>query len=295
MYSPTSGSADLWIRHKRDFVATTWQKVWTSVNDGAGSGLDADTVDGLHPTNAVGANTIVTRQENGYTFLNYINSNTGDSENPTIGQVITIANNNDGYYRKSSLSHFASSLGPNSIEWSGVQYFRSNKNTTDTGQALQAYSTSGGATMSFHRSGVFAVNMGLDSDNVFRIGGWSASANLLQMDMSGNLTMLNNVTAYSDLRLKKDIVKIDNALDKVMSLNGYTYSRIDTNIRQMGVIAQEVMKVIPEVVLGSEETNYSVAYGNMVGLLIEAIKEQQAYINTLEDKINIILQKLEDK
>jgi hypothetical protein len=149
--------------------------------------------------------------------------------------------------------------------------------------------------MSFHRSGVFAVNMGLDSDNVFRIGGWSASANLLQMDMSGNLTMLNNITAYSDLRLKKDITKIDNALDKVMRLNGYTYSRIDTNIRQMGVIAQEVMKVIPEVVLGSEETNYSVAYGNMVGLLIEAIKEQQAYINTLEDKINIILQKLEDK
>jgi hypothetical protein len=80
-----------------------------------------------------------------------------------------------------------------------------------------------------------------------------------------------------------------------MLLNGYTYTRIDTNIRQMGVIAQEVMKVIPEVVLGSEETNYSVAYGNMVGLLIEAIKEQQAYINTLEDKINIILQKLEDK
>jgi hypothetical protein len=80
-----------------------------------------------------------------------------------------------------------------------------------------------------------------------------------------------------------------------MLLNGYTYSRIDTNIRQMGVIAQEVMEVIPEVVLGSEETNYSVAYGNMVGLLIEAIKEQQAYINTLEDKINIILQKLEDK
>jgi hypothetical protein len=54
----------------------------------------------------------------------------------------------------------------------------------------------------------------------------------------------------------------------------------------MGVIAQEVIKVIPEVVLGSEETHYSVAYGNMVGLLIEAIKEQQAQINKLEEKIN---------
>jgi len=173
-----------------------------------------------------------------------------------------------------------------SATWTGVQYFQSNKNTTDTGQQLQAYSSSGGATMSFHRAGVFAVNMGLDSDNVFRIGGWSASANLLQMDMSGNLTMLNNITAYSDARLKKDIVKIDNAVEKVSRLNGYTYTRIDTNTRQMGVIAQEVIEVIPEVVLGSEETNYSVAYGNMVGLLIEAIKEQQTHINRLEQQIN---------
>ncbi len=54
----------------------------------------------------------------------------------------------------------------------------------------------------------------------------------------------------------------------------------------MGVIAQEVIEVIPEVVLGSEETNYSVAYGNMVGLLIEAIKEQQTHINRLEQQIN---------
>ncbi len=110
------------------------------------------------------------------------------------------------------------------------------------------------------------------------------------MDGSGNLTMLNNVTAYSDARLKKDIVKIDNAIDKVQQLNGYTYTRTDTGSRQAGVIAQEVMKVLPEVVMGSEETNYSVAYGNMVGLLIEAIKEQQEHINRLEVKINSLQQ-----
>jgi len=128
--------------------------------------------------------------------------------------------------------------------------------------------------------------MGLGTDNVFRIGGWSASSNAFQMDGSGNLTMLNNVTAYSDARLKKDIVKIDNAIDKVQQLNGYTYTRTDTGSRQCGVIAQEVMKVLPEVVMGSEETNYSVAYGNMVGLLIEAIKEQQEQINQLKLTLN---------
>jgi hypothetical protein len=51
--------------------------------------------------------------------------------------------------------------------------------------------------MAFHRGGYYAVNMGLDSDNVFRIGGWSASANRLQLDMSGNLTLAASVNAPS--------------------------------------------------------------------------------------------------
>jgi hypothetical protein len=154
----------------------------------------------------------------------------------------------------------------------------------DSGSFSARGNTSTVAVMSFHRTDAYAINMGLGTDNVFRIGGWSASNNALQMDGSGNLTMLNNVTAYSDSRLKKDIVKIDNALDKVMRLNGYTYTRTDTNTRQMGVIAQEIMEIIPEVVLGSEDTNYSVAYGNMVALLIEAVKELTARVAKLEGK-----------
>jgi hypothetical protein len=161
----------------------------------------------------------------------------------------------------------------------------------DTGSFSARGNTSTVASMSFHRTGAYAINMGLGTDNVFRIGGWSASSNALQMDGSGNLTMLNNVTAYSDARLKTDIVKIENALDKVQQLNGYTYTRTDTGSRQCGVIAQEVMKVLPEVVMGSEETNYSVAYGNMVGLLIEAIKEQQAQIDKLTNLVDKLLTK----
>ena len=158
-----------------------------------------------------------------------------------------------------------------------------NVNTAnDTGSISIRGSSSTVASMSFHRTGAYAINMGLGTDNVFRIGGWSASSNAFQMDGSGNLTMLNNVTAYSDARLKTDIVKIENALDKVQQLNGYTYTRTDTGSKQTGVIAQEVMKVLPEVVMGSEDTHYSVAYGNMVGLLIESIKEQQGQINELK-------------
>ena len=81
--------------------------------------------------------------------------------------------------------------------WTGVQYFRSNLGATSgalSNPPLQAYATgSNAAFMSFHRGGAYAVNMGLDSDNIFRIGGWSAPANRLQMDMSGNLTMAGTV------------------------------------------------------------------------------------------------------
>jgi hypothetical protein len=143
------------------------------------------------------------------------------------------------------------------------------------------------AAMSFHRTGAYAINMGLGTDNVFRIGGWSASSNALQMDGSGNLTMLGNVTAYSDRRHKKDISTITNALDTVQKLRGVKYTRIDTEKQGIGVIAQEVLEVLPEVVQTSigDDTSMSVAYGNMVGLLIEAIKEQQAHINKLEQMI----------
>jgi hypothetical protein len=94
------------------------------------------------------------------------------------------------------------------------------------------------------------------------------------------------LTATSDIRVKTNIKKIDNALEKVMQLRGVTYDRTDIEApRQTGVIAQEVLKVLPEAVTGSEETQYGVAYGNMVGLLIEAIKEQQTIIDSQESRI----------
>jgi len=92
-----------------------------------------------------------------------------------------------------------------------------------------------------------------------------------------------NVTAYSDIRLKTDIKQIDNGLAKVMQLSGYTYERTDIDMpRQTGVIAQEVIEVLPEAVSITEEGIYGVSYGNMVGLLIEAIKELKAEVDELK-------------
>ena len=95
---------------------------------------------------------------------------------------------------------------------------------------------------------------------------------------TGTITASGDITAFSDERLKSDIETIDNALDKVMNMRGVSY--IKQAEKGIGVIAQEVEKVLPEVVTDGEYK--SVAYGNIVGVLIEAIKEQQKQIDELK-------------
>jgi hypothetical protein len=145
------------------------------------------------------------------------------------------------------------------------------------------------AVMSFHRPGSYAINMGLDNDNIFRIGGWSDGTNSYRMtlDTMGNAVFKNNVTAYSDVRLKTNIETITNALETVSKMRGVTYERIDSGIKGVGVIAQEIKEVLPEVVMeaSSEEEFMSVSYGNIVGVLIEAIKELKAEIEELKGQI----------
>ena len=224
----------------RNVTANTfggWVNYWNDSNDGAGSGLDADLLDGI---------------------------------------------NSSSFARVDSSSTFTVPT-----------YFQSNLGATSgalNSPPLQAYSTgNNSAFMSFHKGGYYAVNFGLDSDNILRIGGWSASANRWQLDMSGNMTVAGEVIANSDIKLKENIEVIPNALEKVYQIRGVTFTRNDQEDkekRHAGVIAQEVEKVLPEVVMEGNDGIKSVAYGNLVGLLIEAIKEQQEQINNLTDEIN---------
>tara|TARA_B100001559_G_C16454288_1_gene600846 strand:- start:555 stop:1151 length:597 start_codon:yes stop_codon:yes gene_type:complete len=92
-----------------------------------------------------------------------------------------------------------------------------------------------------------------------------------KLHVAGDIYATGDVTASSDRRLKTDIKRIEGALDKVCAIGGYTYVMNDKP--STGLIAQEVLEVLPEVIHGSEETSYSLAYGNVIGLLVEAIKE----------------------
>ena len=101
----------------------------------------------------------------------------------------------------------------------------------------------------------------------------------------GNFTATGDVTAYSDERLKSNIVTLDGK--KVLDMRGVSFEK--DGKEGSGVIAQELEKIAPELVHTNKEDGYkSVAYGNLVGYLIEAVKGQQETIEKLTSRINDI-------
>ncbi|WP_081556920.1 tail fiber domain-containing protein [Chromobacterium haemolyticum] len=146
----------------------------------------------------------------------------------------------------------------------------------------------GMAAMAFHCQGTWAVKLGLRDNGFFGIGGWSAAPWRWYVDTkTGNMAAAGSVTGMSDIRLKTNIHRIDNALGKVKQLGGYTYNRLDMDCRQTGLIAQEVLGVLPEAVIetADDDKTLSVAYGNMAGLFVEAIKELSAQIDFLSHRV----------
>jgi len=100
--------------------------------------------------------------------------------------------------------------------------------------------------------------------------------------VSGAIRATSTITANSDIRIKSNITKIENALEKVGQISGYTYNTNYDDKRHGGVIAQEIDKVFPEIVNTGNDGLMGVEYGNITALLIEAIKEQNTKIKNLE-------------
>ena len=115
-------------------------------------------------------------------------------------------------------------------------------------------------------------------------GGSTITALTLDMSEAGAATFNNNVTAFSDERLKDNIETIENGLSKVEQLRGVTYTRDDRE--EIGVIAQEVEKILPEIVLtaNDEMGTKSVDYSRLTAVLIEAVKDLSARVKELEGK-----------
>jgi hypothetical protein len=120
---------------------------------------------------------------------------------------------------------------------------------------------------------------GLDADLLDGIHA-SAFALLSGATFSGTVTAPNFVSS-SDARLKSDIAPIADALVKVQALTGVTFTMAGSDERQMGLIAQQVQAVAPETVVEAEGV-LRLAYGNLVGLLVEAIKDLATQVEQLK-------------
>jgi phage baseplate assembly protein gpV len=149
---------------------------------------------------------------------------------------------------------------------------------TDGGSGTQTVarqSISGGTGITYNNS-TGVINCDINTPAEVGLSSLSSNGNSLSgnFSVSGAITATGNVTAFSDERLKENVETIEGALDKVLQMRGVTFnykSELNDGQRGTGVIAQEMQQVMPEVV---EEGEYlSVAYGNIVGVLIEAVKE----------------------
>ena len=249
--------------------------VWHAGNDGAGSGLDADLLDGYNAEEGAVNNSIVKRdgtasiKAHGLSLMRQSTTTTG------------ISWYNEAYYNWQDYmaAAGATSCGPNG------------NLTAPTGLA--------GVTSWALRSrmeGVSTYGWNWETGSGGGGGATATSKMSLQattgnLQIAGSFTAGADVIAYSDEKLKDDVQVIENAVEKVKQVRGVTFTRndLEDQERHAGVIAQEVEKVLPEVVGYDEDRDTkTVAYGNMVGLLIEAIKEQQETIDKLTSRINDI-------
>jgi len=178
-----------------------------------------------------------------------------------------------------------------STGWQGVRFATSSANN---------YGWSVGANRSTSGRGNFRIYEnpgaagGTNHLSILQSTGYTGIGNpapSYKLDVTGTIRATGDVIAYSDARVKDNVETIENALDKVTKLRGVSYTRNDVEDKtiKIGVIAQEVLEVLPEVVQQDDEGKYSVAYGNMVGLLIEAIKEQDKKIERLEGLVELML------
>ena len=147
------------------------------------------------------------------------------------------------------------------------------------------FGTGDDVEMFFSGSDMF---MDINNGEDFKIrDGNSGNATRFTFDADGgNFTATGNITAFSDERLKDDIETLDGS--KVLDMRGVSYTK--DGKAGSGVIAQELEKVAPELVMTNEKEDgmKSVAYGNLVGYLIEAVKDQQKQIDELKAQINDI-------
>ncbi len=154
-----------------------------------------------------------------------------------------------------------------------------------------------GASSSFGLKGDLGFKVDAITTKFEATPNWSASSPLGKffgkLDVLGNLTVNGTpVELTSDIKLKTNIKPLENSLSKVLQLRGVEYDRVDYGIHQIGMIAQEVEQVIPDLVHENTAGTKVLEYTHLTAVLVEAIKEQQKQIEDLKGTVQELSTKL---
>ena len=231
--------------------------------------------------------------DSGLTYNANTNALTASTFVGTLDNTLTLNTSGTGLsgsttFNNSGASTFTVTSNATSANTASTIVARDASNNFNAGTITAALT--GNAT-----SASTAADLSFGSANqvVFKNGSNTATTSSNLTFDGTNLSVGGDITAFaSDERLKENIQPLENALDKVLALNGFTYSfneigqslGFDGLVRYVGVSAQQVQAVLPEAVKPAPvDSNYiTVQYEKLVPLLIEAIKELKAEINELK-------------
>jgi hypothetical protein len=244
--------------------------IWHGGNDGSGSGLDADTLDGVQGSSflrsdATDITTGYFSVDNHFRVVN--NGVSGQGDNATH---FNYQDNGTNYIRGTNTYFSSPAEFANNVTLdvqSPVLQFEADANYSSYVRF------SNGSTL---RDGEIQYSPPVDT-MYFRTGN---TATRMSIDGSGNVVAAGNVTAYSDERLKDNIETLDGS--KVYEMRGVSFTK--DGKAGSGVIAQELQKIAPELVHEKDEY-LTVAYGNVVGYLIEAVKELKTEVDDLKNQL----------
>jgi predicted RecA/RadA family phage recombinase len=255
-----------------------WQKIWTDGNDGSGSGLDADLLDGANAAEN-GASTIHKIASNGYSQLQNWTNVAGSG-------LYSSTTNSAHWYPNTATSYGTWRIDGSRGGYSGIYLHNGGA------VVIGMYDSSGNGGDYHQASGKWSHYW--HRGNACLGIGDSTTSSSYSLYVTGAIYATNNITAYSDRRVKENIVQIDGALEKVNKLTGVYYNKIDDEKKnkEIGFIAQDVNEVVPELVTYAEDVDqYGVKYGNTTALLVEAVKELTQQVKDLKQEIDKMKEK----
>jgi hypothetical protein len=197
----------------------------------------------------------------------YLTSISSSDVTTALGYTPYNATNPSGYITGITSGNVTTALGYTPV--TNARTLTINGTTFDL-SADRSWTVSGGVT----GSGT--------TGNIPKFTGTSALGNSIMSESGSVITISGTITETSALRYKENIETIKGALNSVLKMRGVTYNKIGNEYKELGVIAEEVYDIVPELITFEDGEINSVAYSRTVGLLIEAVKEQQQQIEELK-------------